>query len=146
MSAKPWAISNEWKPVAEELQRLTEALSAWASVVLIPMPSGEALKCAAHYQLPNDWAAMENRLDSGGMNARAFTTNSEVVDNDGQFQAPPTDKPLSEHLITSSAVVLVPDVGTLEVLANTEGYRFEEKQLQMMRDAADRIAEVARTF
>jgi hypothetical protein len=138
--SQAWAQSTEWQPVADELQRLVNDLDAWAAVVLVPIPSGEALKCAAHYRLPEDWVAMENRLDSGGMNARAFTTNSEVVDNDGQYAAPPTNEPLSAHRITSSAVVLIPDVGTLEVLANFDGYRFEEEQLQAMRKSAQHIA------
>jgi hypothetical protein len=141
-----WAKSSEWQPVAEELHRLTVALDAWASVVLTPLPYGEALKCAAHFRLPEDWAAMENRLDSGGMNARAFTTQTEVVDNERHYTGPPTDEPLSVHRITTSAVVLVEGVGTLEVLANTDEYRFEETHLESMRKSAELIASTARAF
>jgi hypothetical protein len=139
-AADPWARSPEWQTVARELRALVEDLSAWAAVVLTPPSSGDALTCVAHYRLPEDWAALENRLDSGGMNARAFTTNCEVVDNDGVFVSPPGDEPTSEHRITASAVVLVPNTGTLEVLADSHGYRFEDEQLQRMRDSARRIA------
>jgi hypothetical protein len=141
----PWARSVAWKPVADELQHLTHDLEAWASVVLVPI-SSEALKCAAHYRLPEDWAEMENRLDSGGMNALAFTTNAEVIDNDGKYAAPPSEQPLSAHRITSSAVVPIPNVGTLEVLANAEGYRFEDRQMQRMRSTAKRIAMIVGAF
>lgn len=122
--------------------QLTDALSAWASVVLIPKKTGDALYCAAHYRLPEDWAKLDNRFDSGSMNSRAYLNQKEVIDNDGEVTLPPTDQPVSEHRITASAVVLVPGIGTLEVLANTVGYRFEETQLQAMRDAATVIADL----
>lgn len=140
-----WARDRQWEPVAIALQRLTIELDAWAAVVLVPVPFADVLRCAAHYGLPEDWASVDNRLDSGGMNARAILTNSEVIDNDGEYPAPPTNEPLSAHVITSSAVVLVPNVGTLEVLANADGYRFEEEQLQIMRRAARSIATIAQS-
>jgi uncharacterized protein with HEPN domain len=128
-----------WPQVSALLEQLTRDLSAWAAVVLIPKTSNDALVCAAHYQLPEDWSKLDNPLDSGSMNARAFLSQTEVVDNDAEVTAPPADQEISFHPITASAVVIVPNVGTLEVLANTAGYRFEEKQLTAMREAAAQI-------
>jgi hypothetical protein len=140
-TATPWARSPEWQHVARLLPDLVELLDAWAAAVLVPV-SPEALHCVAHFRLPGDWVEMHNRLDSGGMNARAFTSAGEVVDNDGIYKAPPTDAPLSLHHISASAVVLVPEVGTLEVLANRAEYRFEGPHLLAMRATAQRIADL----
>jgi hypothetical protein len=121
---------------------LTDEISGWAAVVLIPKSSGEALYCAAHYQLPDDWAALDNRLDSGSMNATAYLSQEEQVDNDAKNTAPPTNQAVSYHSITASAVVLVPSIGTLEVLADRQGYRFGDKQLQAMRLTAAAISQL----
>lgn len=137
----PYGATPQWDRVALFLMRLTHEISAWASVVLIPKPSGEALYCAAHYRLPADWARLDNRLDSSSMNARAFVNQQEVVDNEGDVTLPPTDQEVSRHRITASAVVLVPGVGTLEVLANTAGYRFDDSRLQTMRATAETVAQ-----
>jgi hypothetical protein len=134
---------DAWRSIVPELKRLTEDLSAWAAVVLIPK-SEEALRCAAHYGLPADWGQSDNRLDSGSMNARAFLTQQEVVDNAGEVTAPPGEHEVSQHVITASAVVIVPNVGTLEVLANTSGYHFGDEQLQRMRECAQQVAAASR--
>jgi peptide deformylase len=138
--SQPFGITPEWERVALMLMKLTHELSAWSSVVLIPKPNNEALHCAAHYRLPDDWAKLDNRLDSGSMNARAYVSQQEIVDNRGDVTSPPSDGEVSFHQVTASAVVLIPGIGTLEVLADRDGYSFEETQLQAMREAAASIA------
>lgn len=138
--SQPFGITPEWERIALLLMRLTHDLSAWSSVVLIPKSTGDALHCAAHYRLPQDWAKLDNRFDSGSMSSRAYLNQQEVIDNDGEITLPPTDEEVSHHRITASAVVLIPNVGTLEVLAKSDGYRFDDKHLQAMRDVAAMIS------
>lgn len=139
--AQPFGITPEWELVALLLMRLTHELSAWSAVALIPKSTGDALRCAAHYRLPKDWAQLENRFDSGSMNSRAFLNQQEVINNEDIVTLLPTNNEVTHHRVTASAVVLIHNIGTLEVLANSDEYRFEDKQLRVIRDAAATIAE-----
>jgi hypothetical protein len=119
------------------LTELAGTLEAWAAVLLIPDGEGRALHVAAHHNLPPDWAAGANPLASGSMNARAHRSQTEIVDNDVDDDLPPSNPGASRHRMTAAAVVIVRGVGTLEVLADTHGYVFDDRRLDVMRAAAD---------
>jgi len=102
---------------------LVRELDAWASVLLVPDETENALRCVAHHNLPSDWAALPNKLDSGSMNTRAFLSQSEVVAHGIDEDLPPATEVVSRHRMTAAAVAPVRDVGTLEVIADSKGYR-----------------------
>lgn len=127
------------------LRKLTVELEAWASVILLAGIRDDRLVCRARYELPLEWAVYGNFLDSGSDNATAFNRQVELIDNDLVQSLPPspTAGAVSEHKMTASAVVLLPNrLGTLECLAETDGYVFDEAMVQRIRDAARQIADI----
>lgn len=135
----PFGINPHWEKVSILLMKLTHDLGAWSAVALIPNDKQTALKCAASYRLPNDWVMLENPLDSNSMNARVFNSQQELVEHDTSQQSPLDDPNVTHHVITASAVVPIEGIGTLEVLADSPGFKFDEGQLTQIRKAADTI-------
>lgn len=126
----------------ELLADLTLDLHAWASVLLVPNRKANLLAARARYALPDDWAATGNFLDSNSMNARVFNSQQELIENGIDEDGPPTDKPVTRHRMTAAAALPVPGVGTLEVLADSEGYEFDDERIQQIRDATARVLEI----
>lgn len=130
------------RAVARELEALAADLAVWATVLLVPNQRGTVLACRARHGLPDDWAAWTNPLDSASMNARVLLEHREIVEHDLTIDRPPTDRPVTRHLIAAAAAVPVPGVGTLEALADSVGYTFSEPRLDRLRAAAKTIATI----
>ncbi len=127
------------------LRDLTVELDAWSAVLLVAGIRPDRLVCRARYELPLDWGVYGNLLDSGSDNATAFNTQQEIIDNNVLQNIPPspTGARVSEHKMTASAVVLLPSrMGTLECLADTDGYTFDESKVSRMREVALAVATV----
>ncbi len=124
--------------IAGLLETLTNKLDAWAAIVLSPSQSGKLLACRARYNLPADWAVNGNRLDSESHNATAYNSQTENVDNKVIADLPPSGA-TTRHRMTATAAVLIPGDATLEVLADTDGYEFDEEKLAIMREVAAEI-------
>lgn len=133
--------------LTELLRDLSGELDAWASVLLIAGVRDDRLVCRARHQLPLEWAVYGNFLDSGSDNATAFNNQKELIDNDVAESLPPspTAASVTAHKMTASAVVLLPNqLGTMECLADTDGYEFDEPKVARMREVATRVAAILR--
>lgn len=130
------------RALSAELEELATDLEAWATVLLVPNQRRTLLASRARHNLPDDWAATSNCLNSGSMNARVFQSQQELIVNGIDEDGPPTDRPVSRHRVTAAAAIPVPGVGTLEALADTDGYEFDEARLDRLRAAAADAVEI----
>lgn len=131
--------------LSARLEHLAHHCEAWAAVLLVADPQEDVLRVAAHHGLPSDWVPIPNRLSSDSMNARAFRNEQEIVEEGFEEYLPPTDQPVSRHKMTAAAVVLVPGVGTLEVLADEDGYHFDGARMDAIRRTATEVSDLLRT-
>lgn len=128
--------------LSSALRELAIDLDAWATVLLVPNQRRTLLASRARYNLPDDWAATANFLDSGSMNARVFHSQQLLVENGIDEDGPPTDRPVSRHRMTAAAAVPVPGVGTLEALAEIDDYEFDGARLDRLRATAINVVEI----
>jgi mannose-6-phosphate isomerase-like protein (cupin superfamily) len=126
--------------LATILHDLTVDLDAWAAVFHVPNASGTMLSSRARYNIPDDWAAMSHAFTSNGMNVRAYRYEHEIVEHGLDDEQPPGKAVATRHPMTATAIVPVPGLGTLQVIADTQDYAFDTQRMHLMRNIAGAAA------
>jgi hypothetical protein len=134
-------VNQNTKQLQALLAEAVEQTGAWSAIIMVPSFEKEIFTILESVNLPPGWNNIYNSLDKNTYCGTCFLTK-EIQVIQGQLLKQPAG---ATEFHTVSAITMVPIAGddvraVLEVLSDKEGFRFTDKDVQVLTAAAKEIA------